>query len=70
MMTDEQTRVETTNLIMSNAAGWWTRFMRPVAYDRVFHVSGVRVRVRVEEYRTPGDTQPVYGRREPEELED
>lgn len=37
----------------------WSEFLRPVDYDRVHRVDGIRVRVRIETYVTSEDTQPV-----------
>jgi 5-carboxymethyl-2-hydroxymuconate isomerase len=70
-MSGEQVRVETTNVIMESAASWWVRFLRPIPYDRVFNIGGIRVRVRVDQYRRADDTKPVFGvRDEDNQIED
>jgi hypothetical protein len=56
---DESMRVETSNLKMLETAAWWVRFLYPVDFDRVFHISGLRVRVSVSRYVSPDDTQPI-----------
>jgi hypothetical protein len=42
----------------------WKQHLRPVAYERVFYLDGVRVVVKIDEYRTEQDTKPL--RRESE----
>ena len=41
------------------AARMWTQHIRPMPFDRVFRCDGIRVRVIVEEYKSPDDTKPL-----------
>jgi len=56
---EETIRTGTMNLAAQYLANHWTQFLRPVPYDRVLRVDGIRVRVTVDEYRTKDDTKPI-----------
>lgn len=61
--------------VLHNVMGWlcakvaefWAEHMRPVSYGRVFYPGGVRVKVTVELYERPDDTQPVRAVRDEDE---
>jgi hypothetical protein len=40
-------------------ANFWVRHIRPMPFDAVFHISGIRVRIQIEEYKSVDDTQPM-----------
>jgi hypothetical protein len=40
-------------------ADFWTQYIRPMPFEGVFRVGGVRVEIKVSELRTPEDTQPM-----------
>jgi hypothetical protein len=40
-------------------ARMWAQHIRPVSYDRVFYVDGVRVRIVIDEYKSKQDTKPL-----------
>jgi hypothetical protein len=44
-------------------ADFWLAHV-PARFDNVFCLPNGRVRVIIEKYETPEDTQPVYGRRD------
>ena len=58
---EETIRTSTMNLAAQYLANHWTQFLRPVPYDRVLRVDGIRVRVTVQEHKTPDDTKPIKG---------
>jgi hypothetical protein len=48
----------------------YKRHIYPDTYDKVIYQDNMRIRLRVEPFISKDDTQPVYGRREPDEPED
>jgi len=46
----------------------WVEFLRPVPFDQVFYMNGLRVRVSIDEYRTEQDTKPLRRESEVESL--
>ena len=37
----------------------WAQHLKPAAYDRIFYLDGVRVRVTIDEHKTAETTQPM-----------
>jgi hypothetical protein len=52
-----------TMSVMRDVAGYaaqtWSRYVRPVSFERIYYINGARVLVSVSEYKTADDTQPL-----------
>lgn len=57
-MNDNVTMSAMRGLVIA-VANFWAQHIRPMPFDGVFHLSGVRVRVQIDEYKTAEDTQPM-----------
>ena len=51
-------------------ADFWQAHVSPARFDSVFCLPNGRVRMTIERYESPDDTQPVYGQRVVDEPED
>jgi hypothetical protein len=52
-----------TMSVMRDVAGYaaqtWSRYVRPMSFERIYYINGARVLVSVSEYKSPDDTQPI-----------
>lgn len=42
-----------------HAVSFWTEYIRPASFERVFYINGIRVKIEIHEYKTVEDTQPM-----------
>ena len=57
-----QERMSMVREVFSCSAAIWVHFLRPIPFDEVFRIGLIRVRVRIEEFKTEQDTLPLGGK--------
>jgi hypothetical protein len=45
--------------VAGHAAQMWSRYVRPMPFERIYYINGARVLVSVSEFKSPDDTQPM-----------
>jgi hypothetical protein len=45
--------------VAGHAAAMWSRYVRPMPFERIYYINGARVLVSVSDYKTADDTQPI-----------
>ena len=61
-MSDREADTVRTSLMREAAmmlSRMWMQHIRPLPFDRIFYVDGVRVRIQIDEHKTADDTKPV-----------